>query len=67
MIFLNNDIQSKSSIEETDNFASDVAFPAFIMGEDALGGGKDKMSELSGGKNVVCPLLKVREKNIIPW
>jgi hypothetical protein len=36
MIFLNIDIQSKSSIEETDDLSSDVSFSAFLMCEDAL-------------------------------
>lgn len=39
MIFLNCVIiQSKSSIEEADNFSSDVSFSAFFMGEDSLSG-----------------------------
>ena len=48
MIFLNIYIQSKSSIEESDNFASDVPFSALLVGEDALSGGENEMSELSG-------------------
>jgi len=59
MIFLNIDIQSKSSIEETDDFSSDVSFSAFLVCEDALVGGEDEMSELSGGKDVVGPLFEV--------
>lgn len=37
---------SKSSIEEADDFASDVAFSAFLVGEDALVGGHDEVAEL---------------------
>ena len=48
MIFLNKDIQSKSSIEETDDLSSDVPFSAFLMSEDALVGGEDEVAELSG-------------------
>ena len=35
------------------------------MSEDALGGGEDEVSELSGGEDVVGPLLEVGEKDII--
>jgi len=47
MIFLNIYIQSKSSIEEADNFSSDVSFSAFLVCEDSLVGGEDEVSELS--------------------
>jgi len=42
-------IQSKSSIEESENFSTDVSFSAFLMGEDSLVGGEDEVTELSGG------------------
>jgi hypothetical protein len=61
MIFLNIDIQSKSSIEEADDLSSDVPFSAFLMSENALVGREDEMSELSGGEDVVGPFFKVRE------
>ena len=35
------------------------------MSEDTLGGGKDEMTELSGGEDVVGPLLEVGEKDVV--
>ena len=35
------------------------------MSEDTLGGGEDKMSELSGGEDVVGPLLEIGEEDIV--
>lgn len=61
MIFLNIDIQSKSSIEETDDFSSNVSFSAFLVCEDALVGWEDEMSELSGWEDVIGPFFKVSE------
>lgn len=58
---------SKSSIEEADNFSSDVSFSAFLVGEDALGSRQNKMSELSGRKDVACPLFELGEEDIISW
>jgi hypothetical protein len=58
-------IQSKSSIEETDNFASDMSLPAFFVGEDALVGGKDEVAKLSGGEDAAGPFFKFRELNVI--
>lgn len=59
MIFLNCVIiQSKSSIEEADNFSSDVSFSAFFMGEDSLSGREDEMSKLSGGEDIAGPLFE---------
>ncbi len=54
-----------SSIEETDDFASNVSFSAFFMGEDALGGREDEMAELSGGEDVVGPFFEIGEENVI--
>ena len=65
MIFLNIDIQSKSSIEETDDFSSDVSFSAFLVSEDALVGGEDEMSELSGGEDVVGPFFEVSQLDVV--
>ena len=59
-------IQSKSSIEESENFSTDVSFSAFLMGEDSLVGGEDEVTELSGGQNVAGPLLEVSEDNVVP-
>jgi len=42
-----------------------MPFSAFLMSEDSLGGGKNKMSKLSGGKNVVGPFLKIGEEDIV--
>lgn len=58
-------IQSKSSIEESDNFSSNVSLPALLMSKDTLSGGKDQMSELPGGKNVVGPFFEIGHKNIV--
>jgi hypothetical protein len=54
-----------SSIEETDDFASNVSFSALLMSEDTLGGGEDEMAELSGGENVVGPLFEIGKENIV--
>ncbi len=53
------------SIEEADDLASDVSLPAFLVGEDALGGGDDEVSELPGGEDVVGPLLIVVEEDVV--
>ena len=66
MIFLNDIVQSKSSIEESDNFASNMSFSAFLMGEDALGGGEHEMAELSGGEDVAGPFFEFRENDVVP-
>lgn len=65
MIFLNNSIQSKSSIEEAYNFATNVSLSALLMCEDSLCGWQDKMSELPRWQNVASPFFKIREKYII--
>ena len=59
-------IQSKSSIEESENFSTDVSFSAFLVGEDALVGGEDEVTELSGGEDVAGPLLEVSEDDVVP-
>ncbi len=43
-----------------------MPFSALLVSEDALGGGEDEMAELPGGEDVIGPLLKVREKDIVP-
>ena len=58
-------IQSKSSIEETDDLASDVSLPALLVGEDALGGWEDEMSKLPGGEDVAGPLLEFGEDDVV--
>ena len=59
-------IQSKSSIEESENLSTDVSFSAFVVGEDSLVGGEDKVAELSGGEDIAGPLLKVVEDDVVP-
>ena len=59
-------IQSKSSIEESENFSTDVPFSAFLVGEDALVGGEDEVAELSGGEDVAGPLFEVGEDDVVP-
>lgn len=54
-----------SSVEETDNFASDMSLSALFMSEDALSGREHQMSELSGGQDVACPLFELREEDIV--
>lgn len=57
---------SKSSIEEADNFASDVAFPALLVSEDALVGGEDEVAELPGGEDVAGPLFELGDEDVVP-
>ena len=65
MIFLNTHIQSKSSIEETEDLSSDVSVSGLFVGEDSLVGGNNQMTELSRGKNVAGPLLEVFKSQIV--
>ena len=58
-------IQSQSSIEEADDLSSDVPLSGLLMSEDSLVGGDDKMAELSGGEDVIGPLLEVRKKDVV--
>ena len=53
------------SIEESNNFATNVSFSALLMGEDALGGAQDQVSELSGWQNAAGPLLEFRQKDVV--
>jgi hypothetical protein len=53
------------SIEESDDLASDVPLSALLVGEDALGGGENEVSELSGGEDVVGPLLVVVDEDVV--
>lgn len=59
-------IQSKSSIEESENFSTDMSFSAFLMGEDALVGCEDEVTELSGREDAAGPLFEVSEDDIVP-
>ena len=43
-----------------------MSFSALLVGEDALGGGEDEVSELPGGEDVAGPLLEVGEENVVP-
>ena len=65
MIFLNTYIQSKSSIEETEDLATDVTVTGFIMGKHSLVCGNHQMSELSGRQDAVGPLLEISQCQII--
>ena len=65
MIFLNTCIQSKSSIKESNDLATNVSLPGFLVGEDALVGGDDEVAELPGGEDAVGPLLEVREGEVV--
>lgn len=65
MIFLNTGIQSKSSIKEPDDFASDMSFSALLMCEDALGGREHQLSELSRRQDVIGPLLEIADEDVV--
>ena len=65
MIFLNTCIQSKSSIKESNDLATNVSLPGFLVGEDALVGGDDEVAELPGGEDTVGPLLEVGEGEVV--
>lgn len=42
-----------------------MSLSALFVGEDALGGGEDEVSELSGGKDVVGPLFEIGKKDVV--
>lgn len=42
-----------------------MPFSAFLVGEDALVGGQDKVAELSGGEDVAGPLLELGDEDIV--
>ncbi|CAM6001734.1 unnamed protein product [Sphagnum balticum] len=65
MIFLNIAIQSKSSIEEADNLASDVSLPALLVGVDSLIGGKHQVSELPGWEDAAGPFLEIFHGQVV--
>ena len=46
-----------SSEEEAQNFPSEMLPPGLLVIHDAPGGGEDHVAELSGGQQVVGPLL----------
>ena len=60
---MNNEI----SIEESNDFATNMPFSALLMGEDALGSGDNEMSELTGGKDTAGPLFKLGQQDIVSW
>ena len=52
--------------EESEDLASQVLPPRLLVVHDAPGGGQHHVSELSGGKQIVGPLLNVVDGNIKP-
>ena len=56
-----------SSIEEPDDFPSDMSASCFFMGVYTLVGGDDQVSELSGWKDIAGPFLKIWECQVVSW
>ena len=59
------------SEEESQDFSSQMLPPGLLVVHDAPGGGQHHVPELSGGQEVVCPLLDlvdgdVKSENKIP-
>ena len=53
------------SIEEAEDLSTNVSVSGFLVGEDALVGWDDQMTELSWGQDVAGPLLEVLEGQIV--
>ena len=62
---MNEDSSKSPSVEESDNFSTDVSLSGFLVGEDALVGGEDDVTELSGGEDVAGPLLELAEGDVV--
>ena len=65
MIFLNTCIQSKSSIEETNDLSSNVSPSCLLVGVDALVCRNDQVSELSRRQHAIRPFLKVGQGQVV--
>ena len=53
-----------SSVEESEDLATDVVVSGLNVVHDALVGGEDDVAELSGGQNLVDELLEVLELEV---
>ena len=53
------------SVEVTEHLASDVLSLGLLVVHDAVGGGQDDLSELSGGENVGDELFEVLKLEVV--
>ncbi len=53
------------SVEVAEDLATDVLSLGLFVVHDAVGGGEDDLSELSGGEDVVDELLEVLELEVV--
>ena len=58
---------SIKSVEETNDFTTNMSASSFFMSIDSLVGWDNQMSELSRRENRIGPLFEVREGKIISW
>ena len=52
-------------VEETNNLTRDVLSPRLLVVHDAGGGGQDDETELTGGKELLHPLLHVLKLDVV--
>ena len=57
--------QASVSVEVAEDLATDVLSLGLFVVHDAVGGGEDDLSELSGGEDVVDELLEVLELEVV--
>ena len=58
---------SKVSVEESEDFTTDMCLSGFNMIEDTLVGGKDNITELSGWEDVINKLLEILKLEVESW
>ena len=53
------------SVEETEDLTTGVALTGLLVVHDAHGGGQDNEAELTGGEDVLLPLLELVNGNVV--
>ena len=56
---------TQHSVEVSEDFSSDVLSLCLVVVHDAVGGGQDDASELSGGEDVGDELLEVLKLQVV--
>ena len=60
-------VDSRSSVEESENLSSDMLLSGLEMVDNTLVGGEDDETELSGWENLWDKLLEVLELEVESW